>query len=66
MTPSARVEKGDPSVSFGTYATVIFILGLLDLSCDVIGKQLAEEQLPNNHPTIQSKQTKIECLFFRM
>jgi DNA-binding XRE family transcriptional regulator len=49
----AKVEKGDPSVSFGTYATVIFILGmisklqnLLDLSGDVIGRQLAEEQLP--------------------
>jgi DNA-binding XRE family transcriptional regulator len=49
----AKVEKGDPSVSFGTYATVIFILGmidklgdLMDLSGDIVGKQLAEEQLP--------------------
>jgi DNA-binding XRE family transcriptional regulator len=49
----AKVERGDPSVSFGTCATVVFILGmidkledLLDLSGDVIGKQLAEEQLP--------------------
>jgi DNA-binding XRE family transcriptional regulator len=49
----AKTEKGDPSASFGTYATVIFILGmidklqnLLDLSGDVIGRQLAEEQLP--------------------
>ncbi|MDR1365664.1 MAG: helix-turn-helix transcriptional regulator [Holosporales bacterium] len=49
----AKIEQGDPSVSFGTYATVIFILGmidklqnLLDLSGDIIGRQLAEEQLP--------------------
>jgi hypothetical protein len=49
----AKVEKGDPSVSFGTYANVIFILGmidkpqnLLDFSGDIIGRQLAEEQLP--------------------
>jgi DNA-binding XRE family transcriptional regulator len=49
----AKVEKGDPSVSLGICATVIFILGmidklgdLLDLSSDVIGRQLAEEQLP--------------------
>jgi transcriptional regulator with XRE-family HTH domain len=49
----AKVENGDPSVSFGTYATVIFILGmvdkvqnLLDLSEDIVGRQLAEEQLP--------------------
>jgi transcriptional regulator with XRE-family HTH domain len=49
----AKVEKGDPSVSFGTYATVVFILGmidkiydLLDLSGDSVGRLLAEEQLP--------------------
>jgi transcriptional regulator with XRE-family HTH domain len=49
----AKVEKGDPSVSFGTYATIIFILGmidkiynLLDLSGDSVGRLLAEEQLP--------------------
>jgi transcriptional regulator with XRE-family HTH domain len=49
----AKVEKGEPTVSFGTYATVIFILGLIDklqnlvdISGDIVGKQLAEEQLP--------------------
>jgi transcriptional regulator with XRE-family HTH domain len=49
----AKVEKGEPSVSFGTYATVIFILGLIDklqdlidISGDTVGKRLAEEQLP--------------------
>jgi DNA-binding XRE family transcriptional regulator len=49
----AKAEKGDPSVSFGTYATAIFILGmidklynLLDLSEDSVGRLLAEERLP--------------------
>lgn len=49
----ARVEKGDPSVSFGTYVSVIFILGmidkiynLLDSSEDSIGRLLEEERLP--------------------
>jgi transcriptional regulator with XRE-family HTH domain len=48
----AKVEKGDPSVSFGTYAVVIFILGminklhdLLDLSEDTVGRLLVEEQI---------------------
>jgi transcriptional regulator with XRE-family HTH domain len=49
----AKVEKGDPSVSMGIYATVIFILGmtdklasLADLSGDELGLQLADEALP--------------------
>lgn len=49
----AKIEQGDPSVAFGTYATVIFILGmidkiynLMDLATDHIGKALMEEQLP--------------------
>jgi transcriptional regulator with XRE-family HTH domain len=48
----SKVEKGDPSVSFGTYAVVIFILGminklqdLLDLSEDTVGRLLVEEQI---------------------
>jgi transcriptional regulator with XRE-family HTH domain len=49
----AKVEKGDPSVSMGIYATVIFLLGLTeklsqlaDLSEDEVGLQLADEALP--------------------
>jgi len=48
-----KVEKGDPGVSAGTYATVLFALGLADRLADVadprhdtIGRELEEEQLP--------------------
>ena len=48
-----KVEKGDAGVSIGTYATVIFVLGmidrlnnLVDLKYDVIGLELEEEHLP--------------------
>jgi transcriptional regulator with XRE-family HTH domain len=48
-----KIEKGNPSVSFGTYATVVFVLGmidklqnLLDLSEDIVGKRLMEKLRP--------------------
>ena len=48
-----RVEKGDPRVSMGIYATVLFVLGLAerlsdlaDASTDRIGLDLEEERLP--------------------
>jgi hypothetical protein len=48
-----RVEKGDPRVSVGIYATVLFVLGmaerlgeLVDPSSDRIGLDLEEEHLP--------------------
>lgn len=48
-----KVECGDPGVSLGIYATVIFILGLTprladlaDSRVDEIGLQLEEERLP--------------------
>jgi transcriptional regulator with XRE-family HTH domain len=48
-----KVEKGDPSVSMGIYATVLFLLGfseklgmLADLQDDVIGLQQIEDSLP--------------------
>jgi hypothetical protein len=48
-----RVEKGDPAVSLGIYATVLFVLGMSDRlaeiadpSKDAIGLGLEEEQLP--------------------
>ena len=48
-----KVEQGDPSVSLGTYATILFILGLGDRlgtlaepSTDSLGLQLEEERLP--------------------
>lgn len=49
----AKVEKGDPSVSFGAYASALFVLGmterlekLVDIGEDIIGQALEEEYLP--------------------
>lgn len=48
-----KVEKGDPGVSLGTYATVLFVLGLIDrlgeladVRHDSVGLELEEEHLP--------------------
>src|SRR5262249_35584172 len=48
-----RAEQGDPSVSMGVYATLLFVLGLTDrlgaladASADPVGMGLAEEALP--------------------
>ncbi len=48
-----KVEQGDPGVSLGVYATVLFILGLserladlADAGTDGLGLQLEEQRLP--------------------
>lgn len=48
-----KVEKGDPGVAAGTYATVLFILGMEGRLADVaavrhdsVGLDLEEERLP--------------------
>ena len=48
-----KVEKGDPGVSLGIYATVLFVLGmtdrlaeLADARHDAVGLSLEEERLP--------------------
>ncbi len=48
-----KVEKGDPSVSLGIYASVLFVLGLTsrlmdlaDANHDAVGRSLEEENLP--------------------
>jgi hypothetical protein len=48
-----RVEKGDPNVALGIYATVLFVLGLVDrigdladARTDATGLHLADELLP--------------------
>ena len=48
-----KAEKGDPGVSLGTYATVLFALGMVDRLADVadprhdaLGLALEEENLP--------------------
>jgi transcriptional regulator with XRE-family HTH domain len=48
-----KVEKGDAGVSLGTYATILFALGMADRLADVadprhdtVGLELEEEHLP--------------------
>lgn len=48
-----RIEQGDPSVSIGAYAMVLFVLGLgdrlaqiADPGTDVIALQIRQETLP--------------------
>src|ERR1039458_2539916 len=48
-----KAEKGEPGVSLGTYATVLFSLGMVDRVAavaaprhDAIGRELEEEHLP--------------------
>jgi transcriptional regulator with XRE-family HTH domain len=60
-----KVEKGDLGVAAGTYATILFALGMIDRFADVadprydiVGRELEEEHLPerirlprrNKHP----------------
>jgi transcriptional regulator with XRE-family HTH domain len=52
-TTLSKVEKGEPGVSLGTYATVLFVLGLAeplgdlaDPGKDELGLALEEERLP--------------------
>lgn len=48
-----KVEKGDPAVSLGIYATVLYVLGMVDrlgelaaAENDPVGLELEQEQLP--------------------
>jgi transcriptional regulator with XRE-family HTH domain len=48
-----KVEKGDPNVAAGTYATILFALGMVERFADVadprhdtVGRELEEEHLP--------------------
>src|SRR2546430_1327856 len=48
-----KAEKGDPGVALGTYATVLFTMGMVDRLAEVadsrydqIGRELEEEHLP--------------------
>ncbi len=49
----SKIEKGDPSVSMGAYASALFVLGMsehlvrvADASYDIVGNELEEENLP--------------------
>lgn len=48
-----KIEKGEPGVAMGSYATILFVLGLTDRLADLadakndpVGLQLEEEHLP--------------------
>jgi hypothetical protein len=52
-TTLGKIERGDPGVQLGHYATVLFVLGLTDRLGDLVdvrhdktGLQLEEERLP--------------------
>ena len=60
-----RIEKGDPRVSLGAYATVLFALGMAERLADVadprhdsVGLDLEEEHLPERIRFSRSKSTK--------
>ena len=48
-----KIEKGDPGVSLGNYANVLFVLGLAerlgdlaDVKTDTVGLELSDARLP--------------------
>lgn len=48
-----KIEKGAPGVALGHYATVLFVLGMVerlgdlaDVRTDIVGLELEEERLP--------------------
>ena len=52
-TTLVKIEKGDPGVAFGIYATVLFVMGMVerladlaDSKHDAVGLQLEVEHLP--------------------
>lgn len=56
----SKIEKGDPSVSMGSYASALFVLGMIDhlaevadASYDIVGRELEEENLPQRIRTRQ-------------
>jgi hypothetical protein len=52
-TTLVKIERGDPSVAMGFYATVLFVMGMVERLADIadpkndpVGLQLEEEHLP--------------------
>jgi DNA-binding XRE family transcriptional regulator len=52
-TTLVKIEKGDPGVAIGIYATVLFVMGMVERLADLadpkndsVGLQLEEEHLP--------------------
>jgi transcriptional regulator with XRE-family HTH domain len=58
----SKIEKGDPSVSMGSYASTLFVLGMsdrlaqiADASHDIVGRELEDESLPKRIRSPQNK-----------
>ncbi len=63
-TTLLKAEKGEPGVSMGTYASILFVLGLIDrlaeladIRHDEQGLALEEEQLPQRIRRFRSRRT---------
>lgn len=63
----ARVEKGDPAVAMGTWATVLFALGMADRladlaapATDALGIALETERLPERVRLPSTRQRREE------
>ena len=61
-TTIGKIEKGDPTASIGGYASVLFVLGminrltdLLDSVHDLLGRRLEDEKLPQRIRTPNKK-----------
>lgn len=57
-----RIERGDPKVAMGSYATVLFGMGMVDRLADLVdpkndpvGLQLEEENLPKRIRTARKQ-----------
>lgn len=66
-TTLIKIEKGDPGVALGLYATVLFVMGLTDHLADLVdpktdgvGLQLEEERLPQRIRISRKKLAKGE------
>jgi DNA-binding XRE family transcriptional regulator len=66
-TTIGKIEKGDPTVSMGSYASVFFVLGMInqlsDLmgsAHDIVGRRLQDEKLPKRvrHPRQKNQEAK--------
>jgi len=65
QTTLVKLEKGDPGVAMGIYATVLFVLGLVqplgdlaDPQNDAVGRQLEEEFLPQRIRTRRNRKVR--------
>lgn len=61
-TTLSKIEKGDEGVSFGAYARILFVFGMInrlselaDLSHDQIGLELEAEKLPKRIAILAGK-----------